>query len=447
MGRFDMAYRNMMLGARPRREIQYGGNALQLGFQQAPPPIGAGEALKEEAPPAQRADYGAMAEALSGTPTIESGNALEAIMAALEGGIRGRAARDERSAEELRSKNERADVLEATQAENRGAKAENEQVRAFIDTLPEDQRQAAWLNSEPFVSAQAPLSRGDQAQLDLQNRRLEQDASQFEQAQATTRRGQNMAHARGGQPSLNEARQWTNSYNDDTRTVMNDLGNMRAAIPYAAEVVRANGAPTGNFRMNDVALLRAAARAQTGPGVLTESETFATLSPSLQQSLVRAASYADISRAGLVSSDRLALARYVQQGAMSASGDLWRRYEDAENVLGSRNVELSSVGISPPEYLHPNDMESFSRFGAETFRRGRPYVAPSGRAYIYEGPARFRYVGRQEYNPAQRVDRPHTASPEVASTAGPPPPGVDAAVWNELSEEERRLWASPGGAQ
>lgn len=196
MGRFDMAYRNMMLGARPRREIQYGGNALQLGFQQAPPPIGAGEALKEEAPPAQRADYGAMAEALSGTPTIESGNALEAIMAALEGGIRGRAARDERSAEELRSKNERADVLEATQAENRGAKAENEQVRAFIDTLPEDQRQAAWLDrGGAAAAAQAPISRSDQATLDLSRERLAQDQAQFNTQTATTRRGQDLDFA------------------------------------------------------------------------------------------------------------------------------------------------------------------------------------------------------------------------------------------------------------
>lgn len=281
---------------------------------------------------------------------------------------------------------------------------ENAQYDEYVNTLDPQYQPLARLDRQGFLRSQMPMSAEDRQRQDFQER-------QFSETQRHNRASEGLDYLRAtrenqnGMPTLSEARQWTNSYNDDIRSANNDLGNMRAALPYAHQVVQARGAPTGNFRMNDVALLRAAARAQTGPGVLTESEVFGTLSPSLQQALTRNLAYADITRAGISPQDRLALAQYVQTAQRNASGDLWRRYNDAENVLSARGVSPDNVGISAPEYLHPDDMASFGSVPDSSFVSGRNYVAPSGRQYTYLGDGRWRYSGRQTYDRSRQVNR------------------------------------------
>ena len=282
--------------------------------------------------------------------------------------------------------------------------AEQAQYDQYVQTLDPQYQPLARLDREGFLRSQMPLSPEDRARQDLQDR-------QFQETLRHNRVSEGIDYMRAtresqqGMPTLAEARQWTNGYNDDVRTTLNDLGNMRAAIPYAHQVIQSRGTPTGNFRMNDVALLRAAARAQTGPGVLMQSEVFGTLSPSLQQDLTTNLAYTDISRSGLRPEDRLALARYVEQSQRNASGDLWRRYNDVENVLSARNVDPSNVGVSAPEYLHPDDMDSFGSVPDSSFTAGRNYVAPSGRQYTYLGDGRWRYSGRQAYDRSRQVNR------------------------------------------
>lgn len=289
-----------------------------------------------------------------------------------------------------------------------GQRADLNQARdTFMEGFTPEQRAQFQLFPESF----APMSSEDAAVLGIRQQDAERQRAQFEETMRHNRASEGIDYMRAsredrqGMPSLSEARQWTNSYNDDTRTTLGDLGNMRAALPYATSVVRARGQPEGNFRMNDVALLRAAARAQTGPGVLTEGEVFGTLSPSLQQDLVRARSYADIAQAGLRPQDRLALAQYVQEAQRNASGDLWRRYQDAESVLSARGVSPENVGISSPEYVHPEDMDSFMSVPLERYRAGHRYVSPAGRTYEYIGHGRFRYVGREQYDRDRSIDR------------------------------------------
>jgi hypothetical protein len=289
---------------------------------------------------------------------------------------------------------------------------------AFMQTLsPEQQAQF-----ELFPESFAPMTAEDSAALGIRQQDSERQRAQFEETMRHNRASEGIDYMRAtredrqGMPSLSEARQWTNSYNDDVRTVNNDLGNMRAALPYAQSVIQTRGRPNGNVRMNDVALLRAAARAQTGPGVLTESEVFSTLSPSLQQDLIRNRAYADITQTGITPQDRMALAQYVQTAQRNASGDLWRRYNDAEGVLSARGIDPSNVGISPPEYLHPEDMDSFASVPETSFRQGRNYVAPSGRQYTYLGGGRWRAAGRNEFS------RTRSVNPRQRAAAGGQPP-------------------------
>jgi hypothetical protein len=234
----------------------------------------------------------------------------------------------------------------------------------------------------------------------------------------------NAANGRTGAPSIAEARQWTNSYNDDVSSTLTSLGNLRAVIPYAAQVVQAGGQPSGNARMNDVALLRAAARAQTGPGVLTESEVFGTLSPSLQQALTRNMAYVDVARTAITPQDRLALARFVQQGATNASRDLWRRYSGAEAALAGHNVEPSQVGIAGPEYLHPDDQAAVDASRSGAFVVGQRYTAPSGRTYQYNGPGQWQYLGRGQYNRGAQLRRGEAQQSAANGASRPDPLGI-----------------------
>ena len=239
-------------------------------------------------------------------------------------------------------------------------------------------------------------------------------------------------------PTLAEARQWTNSYNDDVQATLRDLGNLRAVIPYASQAVANNGAPTGNFRMNDVALLRAAARAQTGPGVLTESEVFGTLSPSLQQALTRNLAYVDITEAGISPTDRLALARFVQQGQQNASRDLWRRYQGAEDVLRPRGIDPSRVGIAAPEYVHPDDQAAFDATDTAQLRTGQEYTTPAGRTYRYDGPGQWTFTRRGAYARDTQISRGGARGGQQQSSAPPQrPSGVPA---NARWDAERQEW-------
>jgi hypothetical protein len=219
-----------------------------------------------------------------------------------------------------------------------------------------------------------------------------------------------------GKPSLSEARQWANSYNDDVDGYNKDLGILRPALPYAQKVVRSNGDPGGNFRMDDVALLRAAARAQTGPGVLMESEVYGTLSPSLRQKLQSGVAYVDVAKGSITPEDRLALAQYVMQGGSQTAGDVWRRYDSTTKPLQMRGVEPESVGVLGPEMIHPDDMPSFLQQPLENFQTGKGYTGPSGRRYIYRGQGRFQYANENAYDPSLAIGQN-----KPAPTPGLPP--------------------------
>jgi hypothetical protein len=226
----------------------------------------------------------------------------------------------------------------------------------------------------------------------------------------------NLDQSKDGNVTLPEARQWANSYNDDVDGYNKDLGILRPALPYAQKVVRSNGDPGGNFRMDDVALLRAAARAQTGPGVLMESEVYGTLSPSLRQKLQSGVAYVDVAKGSITPEDRLALAQYVMQGGSQTAGDVWRRYDSTTKPLRMRGVEPESVGVLGPEMIHPDDMQSFLQQPLESFQTGKGYTGPSGRRYIYRGQGRFQFANENAYNPSLAIgqDKP-------APTPGLPP--------------------------
>jgi hypothetical protein len=263
------------------------------------------------------------------------------------------------------------------------------------------------------------------ARLDLDERKFAADRAQagkltpYQQAQIEIDRARfNLEQTKGGNVSLAEARQWANGYNDDVDGYNKDLGILRPALPYAQQVVRSKGQPTGNFRMNDVALLRAAARAQTGPGVLMESEVFGTLSPSLQQALQNRIAYVDMSEGTITPKDRLALAEYVMQGGQQTSGDIWRRYNSTTKPLKMRGVDPEAVGVLGPEMIHPDDMESFLSQPLERFETGKGYTAPSGRRYIYRGQGRFQYANENQYAPERAIDR------KASDPAPGLPPGV-----------------------
>ena len=194
-------------------------------------------------------------------------------------------------------------------------------------------------------------------------------------------------------PKLSEVRQWGQGYNDDSVRIKDKLGNARAAIPYASGVINNRGNPPvgSNPRMADVQLLRAAARAQTGPGVLMESEVFGTLSPSLQQEIRNKGAYFDASQVTLTPQDRLALARNVAQGAADASGDLWRLYDSTKGTLESYGVPLKEAGILAPDMPHPDDMPALNS-SLKKYEVGKQYQGPTGRIYKFKGAGNWEFV-------------------------------------------------------
>jgi hypothetical protein len=217
---------------------------------------------------------------------------------------------------------------------------------------------------------------------------MRRQEEQFQQQIAIQR--QNAAYARHPDSApLSDAqrRGLTNDYNRAISGTMDDLGILRPSLPYARLAVTHNGDTTNiegvNSRSSDVALLRAAARAQTGPGVLTESEVFSTLSPSLQQALIRNVAYLDISQNGITPQDRLALAQFVMQSSRNVQRDVWDLYDQASNDWGGRG---NAPTFQAPRIPHPEDegrLQSAERGGAQV---GREYVANGGRVYRFLAP-------------------------------------------------------------
>lgn len=203
----------------------------------------------------------------------------------------------------------------------------------------------------------------------------------------------NISKNTAGKPTIAELRQLNNTYEDDVRAITQNMGNLRNSVGYASSVIASRGAPPPgeNARLSDVRLLRAAARADTGPGVLTESEVFGTLSPSLQQDIRKQGAYFDATRVNLTPQDRLALAQNVLNGARSTSNDLWRRYEGMSSVLEGAGVGLNDAGITAPEFPHPDDMAALNSPRGQ-YEVGGTYRGPSGRVYQYNGPGRWQFV-------------------------------------------------------
>lgn len=199
----------------------------------------------------------------------------------------------------------------------------------------------------------------------------------------------------GGGFNLDDVRQWGTAYDGAQRQNLDGLGIMRPALPYARIVAQHNGDTRNvqgvNARMSDVALLRAAARAQTGPGVLTESEVFGTLSPSLQQALTQNRAYVDIAQTVLSPRDRLALANYVQRAAGDAQRQVWQTYQDYGTRLGRGGASPDDMGIAAPPIPHPDDESALRRMIPTEDKVGSRAVTPSGRVYSYEGQGNWIY--------------------------------------------------------
>jgi hypothetical protein len=248
------------------------------------------------------------------------------------------------------------------------------------------------------------------------------DAAELQAAAAWERANRSVEE---GGVKLSTAVSIGQGYNDDIEKIQTGLGNLRSAIPYAEQVVRSNGKPdVPNRRSSDVALLRAASRAQTGPGVLTEGEVYGTLSPPIQQQLANFVAYTKIAES-LSRDDRKALAEYVMLGAKTAAGDWYRRYDSATKPLANYGVSPEDVGIMGPEVIHPDDFASFLRMPESSFVAGEAYTGPSNRRYRYFGGGRWQYLGQNAYDPSLALDR-----------APPPrPPNVPANFrWDAASQ-------------
>jgi hypothetical protein len=216
---------------------------------------------------------------------------------------------------------------------------------------------------------------------------------------------------------------------------MDDLGILRPSLPYARLAVTNGGDTSGingvNVRSSDVALLRAAARAQTGPGVLTESEVFSTLSPSLQQSLIRNVAYLDISSEGITAQDRLALSQFVMQSARNVQRDVWDVYQQASTDWGSRG---NAPTFQAPRIPHPEDegrLQSAERGGAQV---GREYVANNGRTYTFLGPGSWE-LSRMDGRPDQSL--PWQPNAERAANTGPAPTATSS--WASLPAASQQV--------
>jgi len=265
-----------------------------------------------------------------------------------------------------------------------------ERAQALLAASPyaNDQHVAQMIDEAGELSDEALNSAAQNSMSAAEILGMRRQNEQFQQQIALQR--QNAAYARDPESapvSDAQRRGLTNDYNRAVSGAMDDLGILRPSLPYARLAVTNNGDTTNiegvNSRSSDVALLRAAARAQTGPGVLTESEVFSTLSPSLQQALVRNVAYLDISQNGITPQDRLALAQFVMQSSRNVQRDVWDIYDQASNDWGGRG---NAPTFQAPRIPHPEDegrLQSAERGGAQV---GREYVANGGRVYRFLAP-------------------------------------------------------------
>jgi hypothetical protein len=265
-----------------------------------------------------------------------------------------------------------------------------ERAQALLAASPyaNDQHVAQMIDEAGELSDEALNSAAQNSMSAAEILGMRRQNEQFQQQIALQR--QNAAYARDPESapvSDAQRRGLTNDYNRAVSGAMDDLGILRPSLPYARLAVTHNGDTTNiegvNSRSSDVALLRAAARAQTGPGVLTESEVFSTLSPSLQQALIRNVAYLDISQNGITPQDRLALAQFVMQSSRNVQRDVWDLYDQASNDWGGRG---NAPTFQAPRIPHPEDegrLQSAERGGAQV---GREYVANGGRVYRFLAP-------------------------------------------------------------
>lgn len=235
---------------------------------------------------------------------------------------------------------------------------------------------------------------------------------------------QGWASASGAQRPLtfNERSQFAQRYRTAQSRNADDQGILGPALPYALVSIQADGDPRRmpqgtNARMNDVALLRAAARAQTGPGVLTTTEVWQTLSPSLRQALQTNRAYVDIAQTGLRAQDRMALAQYVTQSLSPIQRQAHNLYEDAGIELTPYGLDQREVGIRPTEMVHPADISSLTAQRDQPYIVGNEYTTPAGRQYEYRGPGNWVYRGRGQYAPGNRQQmRDQNARPGATQT-------------------------------
>lgn len=178
--------------------LQYGAGAvpqLPPGMRPSPKRV----VLGEEDAPTRNPDATAMAAALGGTPTVESGSAWEAIAAALEGGIRGRAAWDERQVD-LDERDRARDDRARTRKREEGADiARARALEAYMGAEGPDREQAmlgalAGGDRETAMSMALGGLNRDQARAEREAEAAA-EAERFNRQNETTRRGQDLDYA------------------------------------------------------------------------------------------------------------------------------------------------------------------------------------------------------------------------------------------------------------
>lgn len=213
----------------------------------------------------------------------------------------------------------------------------------------------------------------------------------------------------GGAPlTFTQRNQLRQQYTSGQGRIQESLGIMGPALPYAMLLLRGNGQAPGlspnDQRLRDIGLLRGVARAQTGPGVLTQAEVLSTLTPSLQQQIRQQGAFFDPSRITLTPEDRLSLARAVLQSARTAQRDSWDLYESATAVL-PEGTAADEVGLIAPRMVHPDDVAALTSSARNDYQVGREYTAPSGRTYRYTGPGAWEFTRQGTFQRGYRDPR------------------------------------------
>lgn len=305
-----------------------------------------------------------------------------------------------------------------------GTPFDNPQIRAQIEQLGADGRitneELSGLSAQVLTVRDQIDLRNDQRDFDEQRRQFGMNYNlQSRQVAAQEAVAQREAT---GELTYNQRRIASDQHNQRIRAVEGDLGILRPALPYANVVVRANGDPeqmralgltVSDMRAADIRLLRGAARAGTGPGVLTQAEVLGTLSTSLQQQVREQGAFFDASRVTLAPEDRLTLARLVHQNANEASRASWEQYGSATAILPPGSPR---TGFNAPTLPHWEDMGQLNS-SAGNYQVGRDYITRGGRRYNYAAPGEWVYRGEQQQPAgAQAPSQPQQSAPTSFST-------------------------------